>query len=65
VLINGGRIALEADIAELVSKRSLEEEYLRHVSGEAGYGAASRSDGGTAASHLTGGGAASGGATHA
>ena len=35
VLINGGRIALEADMAELVRERSLEEEYLRHVSGEA------------------------------
>jgi len=35
VLINGGRIALEADLAELVRERSLEEEYLRHVTGEA------------------------------
>ncbi|MBI5504853.1 MAG: ATP-binding cassette domain-containing protein [Deltaproteobacteria bacterium] len=36
VIINGGHIALEADIAELVRERSLEEEYLRHVSGDAG-----------------------------
>jgi ABC-2 type transport system ATP-binding protein len=35
VLINAGRIALEADLAELVRERSLEEEYLRHVTGEA------------------------------
>jgi ABC-type multidrug transport system ATPase subunit len=35
VLINAGRIALEATIAELVRERSLEEEYLRHVTGEA------------------------------
>lgn len=40
VLINAGRIALEADIAELVRERSLEEEYLRHVTGDAACGAA-------------------------
>jgi ABC-2 type transport system ATP-binding protein len=38
VLINGGRIALEADMAELVRERSLEEEYLRHVTGDANFG---------------------------
>ena len=37
VLINGGRIALEADMADLVRERSLEEEYLRHVTGDAAY----------------------------
>jgi len=35
VLINAGRIVLEATIADLVRERSLEEEYLRHVTGEA------------------------------
>jgi ABC-2 type transport system ATP-binding protein len=38
VLINGGRIALESDMAELVRERSLEEEYLRHVTGDAAFG---------------------------
>ena len=40
VLINGGRIALESSMTDLVRERSLEEEYLRHVTGDAGYGAA-------------------------
>jgi ABC-2 type transport system ATP-binding protein len=38
VLINGGRIALDANMAELTREHSLEEEYLRHVTGEASYG---------------------------
>lgn len=37
VLINGGRIALESDMADLVKERSLEEEYLRHVTGDAAF----------------------------
>jgi ABC-2 type transport system ATP-binding protein len=44
VLINNGRIALEADIAELVRERSLEEEYLRHVTGDASYAATAAAD---------------------
>ena len=35
VLINGGRIALERNMADLTRERSLEEEYLRHVTGDA------------------------------
>lgn len=38
VLINGGRIALESDMAALTRERSLEEEYLRHVTGDANFG---------------------------
>jgi ABC-2 type transport system ATP-binding protein len=38
VLINGGRIALESNMADLVREGSLEEEYLRHVTGDASYG---------------------------
>jgi ABC-2 type transport system ATP-binding protein len=34
VIINNGRIAVESDIAELTATGSLEQEYLRHVSGE-------------------------------
>ena len=40
VLINGGRIALEMNMADLVRERTLEEEYLRHVTGDAQYGSA-------------------------
>ena len=39
VLINAGRIALEMNMADLVRERTLEEEYLRHVTGDAQYGA--------------------------
>jgi len=35
VIINEGRIALEADLSDLPAGRSLEEEYMRHVGGEA------------------------------
>jgi ABC-2 type transport system ATP-binding protein len=54
VLINGGRIALEMSMADLVRERTLEEEYLRHVTGDAQYG-----------STATGATAAGDGATHA
>lgn len=37
VLINGGHIALESDMADLVRDRTLEEEYLRHVTGDSSY----------------------------
>ena len=40
MLINGGRIALEMNMADLGTERSLEEVYLRHVTGDAQYGAA-------------------------
>jgi ABC-2 type transport system ATP-binding protein len=35
VIINEGRVALEADLSDLPAGRSLEEEYMRHVGGEA------------------------------
>ncbi|HYC57525.1 MAG TPA: ATP-binding cassette domain-containing protein [Candidatus Binatia bacterium] len=34
VIINQGRIAVESNIADLVRDRTLEQEYMRHVSGE-------------------------------
>lgn len=34
VIINEGRIALEAEMEELTKESSLEEEYLKHVGGE-------------------------------
>ncbi len=46
VLINGGRIALEMDMADLVRERSLEEVYLRHVTGDAQYGTGAAVPGG-------------------
>ena len=35
VIINEGRVALESEIAALTAQGTLEEEYLKHVSGEA------------------------------
>lgn len=34
VIINAGRVVLERDIAELISAGSLEDEYLKHVTGD-------------------------------
>src|SRR5688572_28038741 len=45
VLINGGRIALEADMAALVREGSLEQEYLRHVTGDANFGSTGEAGG--------------------
>ena len=44
VLINAGRIALEADMEDLVRKGSLEQEYLRHVTGDADFGKSSAAE---------------------
>jgi len=40
VIINEGRVALESDISELTRNSSLEDEYMKYVSGEALHGAA-------------------------
>jgi ABC-2 type transport system ATP-binding protein len=34
VIINAGRVVLESDIGEVTARGSLEDEYLKHVSGE-------------------------------
>lgn len=34
VIINEGRVALDADLGELLAQGNLEEEYMRHVGGE-------------------------------
>jgi len=36
VIINDGRIAIEAEMEELTRESSLEEEYLKHVGGDYG-----------------------------
>ena len=35
VIINEGRVSLESEIADLVGESTLEEEYLKHVTGDA------------------------------
>jgi ABC-2 type transport system ATP-binding protein len=35
VIINEGRVSLESEIAPLIARGTLEEEYLKHVSGDA------------------------------
>jgi ABC-2 type transport system ATP-binding protein len=35
VIINEGRVALESEIAPLIARGTLEEEYLKYVSGDA------------------------------